>query len=391
MLFSRRAAAFVFVGSLVAAGCISGGEPPPPPPPPPPPTQLCGLSFNSPSAYQNAFFNLGHAGTGWITADGFVPPVLPDGRAQLPDGRVVWWMSDTINGSVGSGNSVLNPVIFHDSTVDQGGGCLTPHFATIPYTSSPWYWPGSAVVVGNTLEVFSYTVVPASGPPGFDWRVTGTSRTRFSLPGLQLIDGPTGLPSHSNQLTDGEAIPWGVRSFFNAADNKVYMYGQTGSLFTSQIWVARAPAGQETNVGMWQFFTDQPAPADPWSSDFDDIKPMAFTQNNGQPGSPPIAQFSVVPYGSNNGYLAGAFEWDTISPEIKAWTAPTPAGPWEQRPVTTATFQKRTDDQIAYDAHIVNLPAPAGWTVVYSVNDPIHQNQDFTLYRGQFAAPNGLP
>ena len=365
-------------GLLAAAGCL----------PPPPPTQVCGQSFGSASQYQSSFYNLGHAGTGWITADGFVPPVLPDGRAQLPDGRVVWWMSDTMTGTVGGGNSVPSPVNVHNSTVDQGGGCLTPHLVAIPYNSSQWSWPGSAVVVGNTLEVFSHTVVPASGPPGFDWQVTGSSRTRFSLPGLQLIDGPTNMPSHSNQDTAGEAIPWGVRSFFNAADNKVYLYGQTGGLFTSRTWAARAPAGQETNVGTWQFFTDAPAPNDPWSPNFADVKPMAFTKNGGQPDGPPIAQLSVVPYG--NRYLAGAFTWDTISPDIRAWVSVTPWGPWEQQPAATATFQKRTNDQTAYDAHIVNLPG-AGRTVVYSVNDPINQQQDFTLYRGEFAAPNGLP
>jgi hypothetical protein len=383
--FSRRAAAFVVLGSVVLAGCLGGGSPPPPPPPPPP-TQLCGLSFNSPSAYQTDYFNLGQAGTGWITADGFVPPVLPDGRAQLPDGRVVWWMSDTMTGSVGSGNSVPNPVNMHNSTVEQGSGCLTPHLATIPYNANVWSWPGAAVVVGNTLEVFSNTVVPASGSPGFEWKVTGTSRTRFSLPGLQLIDGPTGLPSLSNQTTAGQAIPFGVRSFFNAADSKVYLYGHTGSLYSSQSWVARAPAGQETNVGSWEFFTDSPAPND-WSSNFADIKPMEFTKN-GQPDGAPIAQLSVVPYGSR--YLAGAFTWDTISNDIRAWVSPTPWGPWEQQPATTATFQARASQQIAYDAHIVNLPG-AGWTVVYGVNDPVNQNQDFTLYRGQFAAPSGLP
>jgi hypothetical protein len=345
------------------------------------------VGFGSPASLQGAFHALGQAGTGWITADGFVPPVLPDGRAQLPDGRVVWWMSDTMTGTPNPDNSVPNPVNVHNSIVEQGGGCLTPHLGVIPYSPSVWYWPGSAVVVGNTLEVFSYTVVPASGPPGFDWRVIGTSRTRFSLPGLQLIDGPTGLPSHSIQVPNSQppqtdAIPWGIRSFFNAADNKVYMYGQTGSLFSSQIWIARAPAGQEANVGSWQFFTDAPG-NDPWSTNFADAKPMEFP-NSG----PPIAQLSVVPYG--NRYLAGAFTWDTLSNEIKSWVSDTPYGPWTQSPTTAATFQPRTGQQIAYDARIVNLPG-SGWTVVYSANDPNNQNQDFTLYRGQFASPSGLP
>jgi hypothetical protein len=104
---------------------------------------------------------------------------------------------------------------------------------------------------------------------------------------------------------------------------------------------------------------------------------------------PPIAQLSVVSYG--NRYLAGAFTWDALSTDIKAWVADTPWGPWRQQASNVATFHPQTSDQIAYDARIANLLG-AGWTVVYSVNDPtIRQQQDFTLYRGQFAAPSGLP
>ena len=372
-------------GLLVVAGCLGGG------PPPPRPTQQCGLGFNSASYYQADFYFLGHADTGWITADGFVPPVLPDGRAQLPDGRVVWWMSDTMTGSVGSGNSVPNPVNVRDSTVVQGGGCLTPNLVTIPYSPSVWYWPGSAVVADNTMLVFSDKVVPDSSHPyPYDWRVAGTSVTSFDLPSLQRIGGPTDLPVLENQT--GEIIPWGIRAFFNAGDSKVYLYGTTmhptDYLPEPKAWLARAPAGQVTDQSQWEFFTDAPAPTDQWSSSFTDAKPMEFTKNGGGTDNSPLAQLSVVPYG--NRYLAGAFVWDTLSYDIKAWVSDTPWGPWEKQSTTTATFQPRTSQQIAYDAHIVNLPG-ASWTVVYSANDPYSQNQDFTLYRGQFAAPNWLP
>jgi hypothetical protein len=115
---------------------------------------------------------------------------------------------------------------------------------------------------------------------------------------------------------------------------------------------------------------------------------MQFQNPDGSPGGPPIAQLSVVPYGTR--YLAGAFTWDALSSEIKSWVSDTPWGPWKEQATTTATFQERTSDQFAYGARIVNLPG-ANWTVVYSLNDPINLTQDFTLYRGQFATPNGLP
>jgi len=81
---------------------------------------------------------------------------------------------------------------------------------------------------------------------------------------------------------------------------------------------------------------------------------------------------------------------------VRAWTSDTPHGPWalvlddQDQPQDVATFQRRTPNQIAYDARIASLPG-AGWTVVYSVNDPIDQWEDFTLYRGDFKAPSGLP
>ncbi len=383
---ARRTLILVVVGLVAAAGCFGGS------PPPPRPTQLCGLAFNAASDYQSAYFSLGHADTGWITADGFVP-------STLPDGRVVWWMSDTMTGTVDGGNSVPNPVNVHDSTVEQGGGCLTPHLAVIPYSSSVWYWPGSTVTVGNTVEVFSYKVVPAIGPPGFDWRVVGTSMTRFALPSLQLVSGPTDMPANQPAYpSNPSVIPWGIRSFYNAADNKVYLYGTTKHSdfpVAADTWVARAPSD---NPQALEYFTDPVLPNDPaWSSNFADAKPMPFTKNLLPDTSPP-SQLTVVPYGS--GYLAGAFAADGLKDAngqsfVRAWTSESPQGPWQMvmngtDPQTVATFQARTVEQIAYDARVARLPGP-GWTVVYSVNDPINQNQDFTLYRGQFAAPNGLP
>ena len=384
MRLTRCAAILLAAGSLAVAGCFGGT------PPPPPPTQVCGQSFGSASQYQTSFYNLGQTGTGWITSDGFVPPVLPDGRAQLPDGRVVWWMSDTKTGTANPNNSVSNPGNVHDSTLEQGAGCLTPHLTVIPYNDSVWYWPGSAVVVGSTLQVFSTKVVPDSSQPyPYNWRVVGTSVTSFSLPSLQLAGAPADMPVLHNAT--GEIIPWGIRSFFNSSDGDVYLYGTaihpTSFVPAATAWLARVPAAQVTNQSQWQFFTDAPAPTVPWSSNFADAKPMEFTKN-GSSDSSPLAQLSVVPYGTR--YLAGAFVWDTVSPDIKSWVSDTPWGPWVQQATTTATFQPRTTQQFAYDAHVVNLPG-ASWTVVYSVDDPYNQNQDFTLYRGQFATPSGLP
>jgi hypothetical protein len=321
-------------------------------------------------------------------------------------------MSDTMTGTVGGGNSVPNPVNVHDSTVEQGGGCLTPHLATIPYGST-WYWPGSTVVVGNTLEVFSYKVVsnPNEQYP-YDFAITGMSVTRFALPSLQLTKGPTDLTvNHAPQTPyKGGIVPWGIRSFYNADDSNVYLYGttkRTGDPYpAADAWVARAPFGQEENA--LEYFTnpnplDVPSlscavvPLPTWSSNFGCAKPMTFTSNAATARMSPVAQLSVVR--RNGSFLGTAFSGDgfTGSTPVWAWTASDPQGPWARvesvngTPQTIATFAPRSSRQFPYDARIADLSPGPGWTVVYGVNDPFNQNQDFTLYRGEFAAPNGLP
>jgi hypothetical protein len=397
---ARRSLFIVVVSALVAAGCVGTAtkDAPPPPPPPPPPraTQICGQNFSSAGNYLISFYNLGHANTGFITADGFVP-------IRLPDGRTAWWMSDTNRGTANPDNTWSNEGGVHNSVVWQEGSCLRPQFGNpemMPNSGGAWFWPGSAVVDGNTITVFAYKVVPASGSPGFEWRVIGTSFARYSLPSLQLISGPIDMPT-TNAPNGGEPVPWGIRSFLSG--NTVYLYGTTR--FTNpfagpvaEAWLARAPLSDPTQL---EYFTNPVAvtPATPeWSPNFNDAKPMSFTEN-ALPKSSPLAQLSVVPYG--NRFLAAAFAADVFQDEqgrsfVRAWVADTPTGPWKMvmngtNPRDVFTFQKRSPDQVAYDARIPQLSGGAGSTVVYSANDPIRGWQDWTLYRGEFATPSGLP
>jgi hypothetical protein len=391
---ARRTLIFLAAGLLAAAGCFGG--PPPPPPPPPQPTQVCSQSFGTANQYQSSFFNLAHAGTNWVTADGFVPVAMPDGTTG-------WWMSDTMTGTANPDNSVSNGGFRHNTLVQQDDSCLTPKLGspdTINGTGGAWYWPGSAVIQDNTMLVFAHKLVPAPGPPGFDWETRGASMARFSLPSLQLLGPPVDMP-HNSAPNGGDDVPWGIRSYLNPVDGMVYLYGTTkyvvGSFaVVADAWLARAPFSQPTNL---EYFTNPLLPTDPaWSTNFADAEPMTFTKN-ALPGASPLAQISVVPYG--DGFLAGAFEADTWGNEqgrsfVRAWVSDTPHGPWQMvvdvtgEPQTVATFERRNADQIAYGATITQLPG-AGWTVVYSANDPNSGFSDFTLYRGEFATPAGLP
>lgn len=397
---NRRWIPLLLAGLLGTAACF-GGPPPPPPPPPPPATQICGQNFSSAGNYLISFYNLAHANTGFITADGFVP-------ARLPDGRTLWWMSDTNTGTANADNSISNAGFRHNSVVWQEGSCLRPQLGNpdiINGSGGAWFWPGATIIQGNTMLVFSHKVEAASGPPGFEWRVIGSSVARFSWPSLQLL-GTRQLPT-KNPPNGGGPVPWGVRAV-TGSDGLVYLYGKTHFVnpfagAVGEAWLARASFSElaDTNTSIeLEYFTNPVAetPVTPaWSSSPNDAQPMTFTENLVQESSP-LAQLSVVPYG--NRYLAVAFAADAAdaangSP-VWAWEADTPTGPWKKvmngtSPRTIMTFTERSSDQLAYDARIARLQGTPGWTIVYSVNSPSLGWQDWTYYRGEFKAPSGLP
>jgi hypothetical protein len=391
---ARRSIFLFMAGLLALAGCV--GAPtknPPPPPPPPPATQICGQNFSSAGNYQISFYNLGHANTGFVTADGFAP-------VGLPDGRTAWWMSDTVTGTSNPDNTVSNQGGVHNSVVLQGGGCLTPQFGNpemAPGSGGTWLWPGSSVVSGNTMLVFSY-IVSSTGSGPFDFAVSGTRVALYSLPSLQLVSGPVDLP-HTPAPNGGGDIPWGIRSFVSGST--VYLYGSTRhnvdflgvQIPVEEAWLARAPFSNPTQL---EYFTN-PLVGSAWSTNFANAKPMTFTKN-GAPDSSPLAQLSVVPTGGK--YVASAFAADVFQDNqgqsfVWAWEADNPQGPWRMvtngtDPRIIATFQKRSPDQFAYDARTMLL-TDAGWTVVFSANDPYRLGSDWTLYRGEFRSPNGFP
>jgi hypothetical protein len=365
---TRRTLILLVAGLLAAVGCL-----PIEPPAPARPTQVCGVDFSSANAYQNSFGALTRGNTGWITADAFV-------ATSLPDGRTAWWMADTMVGSE-TDNSAPDAGVVHNSAVLQSNGCLAPRLEPITPPNGRWSWPGSTIVENDTMLVFVWVVGPGSGDPGFDFTIFGTAVARYHLPDLQLL-GVTNLPVQDapQQPYGGGAIPWGIRSV--DADGTVYLYGTTkrSGLGPADIWVARAPFVQVTDPSAWQYFTALPAPLD-WSNQFSAAEPMSFPV--APDAAAPLAQMSVARYGDK--YLASAVS-DVLDSRVRAWISTDPEGPWQYLGVV-ATAQLRSG-QYAYDARTVKLPG-AGWTVVYNVNDPNHNRQDVTLYRGQFAPPNG--
>jgi hypothetical protein len=104
-----------------------------------------------------------------------------------------------------------------------------------------------------------------------------------------------------------------------------------------------------------------------------------MTFGGGHPTGPPVVA------ATNNGYVAVAFPGTLPDPTIAGWTARRPQGPW--RPQGTLVTASLTGAQFAYEPRAVDL-GPAGWTVVYNVNDPVAVARDPSLYGGRFATPS---
>jgi hypothetical protein len=299
------------------------------------------------AATQARFGALALFGHGWVTADGYAP-------VALPDGRTAWLMSDTL---------VAPATFVHNSIVVQQGRCLTPVMGgtpeqrddLIPSTDSHTCWPSAGVARAATMEVFCTDIEPADGQPGFAFQVVGTTIATFDLPTL-TFRGRAPLP-----FVEPAGIRWGTGAV--RVGNQVYVYG-AGS---GAQYVARVRFDRMT-TGPWQFWTGRT-----WGTR-DALRPMRFGR-----GTPVMPAFVTA---TADGFVAVAFPRALPDPTIGGWIAATPHGPWRALG-TVATAATTTTEQYAYDARAVEL-GPAGWAIVYNVNDPFAVTSDPTVYGGRF-------
>jgi hypothetical protein len=338
---------------VVAAACRPVA---PPPPPLPPAGQWCAAypPGNS-NAYQYDFEALRLSYTEWASADGAIP-------IDLPDGRTVWMFGDTYVGKVG-GDGVIdsNDRIVRNSFVVQSGACFAPLMGGAPFARSElipnpspneWYWPASGVVDGGVLRVFMWHMLSTPGS-GLGFATIDMQMATFALPSLSL-QSITGLPFPTDSTH-----PYGATAMAGPgpAGSDVYLYGSN----SGNVYAARAPLGQLTVAGAWQFWDGTT-----WQANSGSSQPMAWTGVSvpsylTHAGSGPLAQPWVLPYGT--GFLATAKSADVFSPDISVFTAPTPAGPWtlfDQVANTTAP------NLVAYGAF--SRAPDSNPMVVYSIN-----------------------
>jgi hypothetical protein len=305
------------------------------------------------AAHQSAFARIPGIGAGWTTADGYVPVALPDGRRA-------WLMSDTVVGPPAA--AVAPATLVRNSIVVQRGRCFTPVMGgtasvrddLVPELDGRACWQSAGFASESTLVVFCTDVEDADGPPGFGFRVIGTTIATFELPSLSFVDRVP-LP-----FADTGGVQWGTGVVRRG--DWVYVYGSG----TGAQYVARVRADRVTS-GPWKFWTGTA-----WGP-LAAVRPMTFASDT------PVMPTVVTP--TADGFVAVGFARALPDPVIVGWAAAAPQGPW--RPVgTVATAALRTG-QFAYDARVVDL-GTAGWAIVYNVNDPVAETLDSTAYGGRF-------
>ncbi len=309
------------------------------------------------AAQQAAFEQVPGIGAGWTTADGYVP-------VALPDGRTAWLMSDTL---VGPPAADTVPATFvHNSIVVQRGRCFTPVMGgtaagrvdLVPEIDGRDCWQSAGVARGSTLLVFCTDVEQAEGPPGFGFRVVGTTIATFDVPTLSFT-GRVALP-----FVEPAGVRWGTGAVRRG--DWVYVYGTGTAAGTKGQYVARVRFDRVT-TGPWHFWTGTG-----WGPR-EALAPMTF--GGGAPAMP--AFVTATPHG----FVAVAFARPLPDLAIAGWTASAPQGPW--RSLGTLATATPVAGQYAYDARAVDL-ARAGWAIVYNVNDPAAVSTDLTSYGGRF-------
>jgi Domain of unknown function (DUF5005) len=246
-------------------------------------------------------------GPGWTGGDGTY-------SVGLPDGRSVWLFGDTFLGTINSdGSRSMSTPFVHNSLVVQNGqdlsdvNFLTPAAAATPSAPGDWFWPGSGTVSGDTLKVLELEFgSTGSGIWAFTYK--GTSVATFALPRLSLVS--------VKPVTTDPGIDWGSGTLDDGGFT--YIYGAEDTDSGKYVHVARVPQGDLT--APWQYYDGST-----WSTD-----PSASARILGGVSN----QFSVVA-------VAGHYELisqdDDFSPDVSAYSAASPVGPFANKTVIYTT------------------------------------------------------
>jgi len=231
----------------------------------------------------------------------------------LPDGRRFFALGDTSYYNLNPDGSAGTLVGFgNNSAWVQSGSCFSlldrpgpgpRSWVLPPERDGSIYWPGASVVVGPRLYVFMQRL--------YLDRVFGTSLgasvAEFDLATLKLA-----------RIVP---IPWTAARVFGvgAVYDGGYLYAYASQretcafCFSSDLYVARVPENRIGQIDAWQYYDGSS-----WTSDFRGAVSVL-------PAS--VSNVNVQRYG--NGFLLVTKPLSIIGPQVEAWWAPNPAGPWQ--------------------------------------------------------------
>jgi len=308
------------------------------------------------------------SGPGWTGGDSTY-------STKLPDGRTLWQFSDTFLGVVDrrGGRDRHSPMI-NNSMVVQDGERLETLAAgdpTLPASFFPsptgerddWYWQYDSTVEespdGPKLRVFLLHFTRAgAGVFGFKWM--GNALATLSLPDLAI--------ESITQVTAEGGVSWGAALL--ETEEHTYIYGTEDLGDDKYMHLARAPRGGVT--GPWEFWDGVSWNADPAST----ARIMRGVAN----------EYSVSAHAG--GFVLVTMDTTTtFSPDLVAFTACAPQGPWENRTLLYRTPESLLENQITYNAHVhPQFKNEDGWLVSYNVNTRNFGDLflDASIYRPRF-------
>lgn len=357
----RRSRASVVLGVLaVGVGLLAGCAEQPKP-------AACeavegSFSWASPAPDEDARFDL--TGPGWIGGDSTY-------SVALPDGRTLWLFSDSFIGEVTAGGAPKpGMAMVHNALItEDDAGRLSTRTRKGPESFFPdpseqsYYWVQDATVEGERLIVF-LSETRRVGEEGFAWE--RNTLATVSLPDLTTTE-ITPLPAVA---PGAPGIAWGAGILTTAT--YTYIYGVEDLEQGKHLYLARVPAGNLTDPNRWEYLGE-----DGWS-------PKASTSTRLASGV--ANELSVTPH--RDGYLMISSDTSApFSPQIVAWTACSPQGPWTKRQTIYETPESRVQDHFTYNAHAhAELSDDGSLLISYNVNtfDFEELNSDPTLYRPSF-------
>lgn len=291
---------------------------------------------------------------------------------RLNSSQIAWFFADTYLGPAGPtigfshlGGFLHNSVVIQTTagnrtrlvTLTGGGGCAggshagpaasivsQPSTAAIPLR----YWDADGIGVGGTIVKFynSYLLGPAPYVP------TGTTIASYSVRKLSaaghssanggvITPKLTPVPTYTPPV-GGTPIIWG--SALLRSGSTVYIYGwQSVSAASSQRlpYLARVSASRLTDFAAWRFYTGSG-----WSASQSLAEPI-------EPASQDFSvatAFSVVPIAGRYWLIQTMGAGD---PDIYAYPAPTPWGPFDAHGV------------LLYHAPGIGLNADDDYRIIY--------------------------